>query len=171
MKPRRLELDYVAAPPRRQWPGFALLAASLAVAGSLALEYGETRQQLARIHAERELLPAFERPARSLTPERIAENARTAQSVVRQLALPWGALIVVLEQASTADVALLTLQPDAEQRLLRLTGEARDREAMFQYVRRLSAASVLAEVHLVNHQVQQQAAGQPIQFSVQAVLR
>lgn len=171
MKPRRLELDYVAAAPRRRWPGVALLAASLAVAGALGLAYRDARQELARLGAERELLPAVERPARSLPPERVAEQVRTAQSVARQLALPWGSLIVVLEEASTADVALLTLQPDAEQRVLRLTAEARGREAMFDYLRRLSAAHALADVHLVNHQVQEQAAGQPIQFSVQAVLR
>ena len=171
MKPRRVELDFLVAPRRRRWPGLALLGASLAIAGYLGLDYREARRELAGLEAERALLPATARPLRSLAPERAAEQVRIAQAVVRQLALPWGALIVVLEEASTADVALLTLQPDAEQRVLRLTGEARDREAMFEYLRRLATARALAEVHLVNHQLQREAAGHPIQFSVQAILR
>lgn len=171
MKPRRMDLDFLAAPRRRRWPGLALLGVSLAIAGILALGYRETRDELAALQAQRELLPAAARPLRSLAPERAAEQVKTARAVVRQLALPWGGLIVLLEEASTADVALLTLQPDAEQRVLRLSGEARDREAMFEYLQRLSAAPALAEVHLVSHQVQRDAAGHPIQFSVQAVLR
>jgi Tfp pilus assembly protein PilN len=91
--------------------------------------------------------------------------------VVRQLTVPWSALIGALEQASTRDVALLQLQPDADQRRLRLTAEARDREAMFAYLRRLESAPALAEVVLVSHQVQNEDPQRPIQFAVQAALR
>jgi Tfp pilus assembly protein PilN len=91
--------------------------------------------------------------------------------VVRQLTLPWAALIGTLEQAATREVAILQLQPDAEQRLVRLSGEARDREAMFQYLRRLSAAPGLGDVHLVSHQVQLEDPQRPIQFAVQATLK
>jgi len=81
------------------------------------------------------------------------------------------ALIGTLEQAATREVAILQLQPDAEQRLLRLSAEARDREAMFEYLRRLGAAPGLAEVHLVSHQVQLEDPQRPIQFAVQARIR
>jgi hypothetical protein len=76
-----------------------------------------------------------------------------------------------VERASTRDVALLQLQPDAESRLLRLTAEARNREAMFEYVRRLGAAPGLADTHVVSHQVQRDDPLRPVQFSVQALLR
>jgi Tfp pilus assembly protein PilN len=91
--------------------------------------------------------------------------------VVRQLTLPWAALIGTIEQAASRDVAILQLQPDAEQRLLRLTAEARDREAMFEYLRRLGSAQGLAEVHLVSHQVQREDPQRPIQFAVQAAIK
>jgi len=91
--------------------------------------------------------------------------------VVRQLALPWGTLVLAIEQAATRDVALLQLQPDADSRLVKLTAEARNREAMFDYVRRLGAAPGLGEVHVVSHQVQRDDPRRPVQFSVQASMK
>ena len=80
-------------------------------------------------------------------------------------------LIAALEKASTKDTALLQLQPDADQRRLRLTAEARNREAMFAYVQRLERSPALAEVHLISHQVQAEDPQHPIQFSLQATLK
>ena len=96
---------------------------------------------------------------------------KNAEAVVRQLSLPWALLVYALEQAATRDVAILQLQPDAQQRLLRITAEARDKEAMLEYLRRLMAAKAFFNVHLVNHQVQIQDPQRPIQFSVQTSFR
>ncbi len=170
MKPRRLELDYLAAPRRPRWPGVVLLAASLALAAHFAVRYSDARQDLLQLETERRLIPP-QRAVRALPPQRLDDQVKMAESVVRQLTLPWGPVISVLERASSPDVALLQLQPDADQRLLRLSGEARNREAMFDYLRRLSSADRLSEVHLVSHQVRQEDPQRPIQFSVQAALR
>jgi Tfp pilus assembly protein PilN len=91
--------------------------------------------------------------------------------VVRQLTLPWASLIGTIEQAATREVAILQLQPDAETRVLRLTAETRQRETMFDFVRRLSASQGLADVHLVSHQVQREDPLHPVQFSIQASIR
>lgn len=171
MKPRRVDLDYVAAPRRLRWPGLALLGVSLALAGYLGLRYDGARRESARMEMQMGLLAPHRAPARPLPPGLLDDQVKNADAVVRQLTLPWGPLVGVLEQASTRDVALLQLQPDATQRTLRLTGEARDRAAMFEYLRRLSSAKRLADVHLVSHQVEHANPQRPIQFSVQAVLR
>ena len=76
-----------------------------------------------------------------------------------------------IEQAATRDVAILQLQPDAETRSLKLIAEARQREAMFEYLRRLGAARGLSEVHIVSHQVQRDDPQRPIQFSLQASMK
>jgi len=133
--------------------------------------YGEAKQDVVRLETASGLIAPERRPARPVSRERLEEEAKLAEGVVRQLTLPWGALIGTIEQATTRDVAILQLQPDAEQRLLRITAEARDREAMFEYLRRLGAAQGLAEVHLVSHQVQREDPQHPIQFSVQAAIR
>jgi hypothetical protein len=167
MKPARVHLDYLAAAPRIAWLGIALLALALVVAGELLLRYLDAQTELARI----ETAAGPTRPAPSLSRERLDEEMRDAEKVVRQLALPWGTLVLAIEQAATRDVALLQLQPDADSRIVKLTAEARNREAMFDYVRRLGAARGLREVHVVNHQVQRDDPRRPVQFSVQASMK
>ncbi len=148
-----------------------VLAVSLAVAGAMLVRYRDAQREVVRLEAESGLIAPDRRPARAVSRERLEEEAKLAEGVVRQLTLPWAKLIGAIEQAASRDVAILQLQPDAEQRLLRLTAEARDREAMFEYLRRLGGAQGLAEVHLVSHQVQREDPQRPIQFAVQAVIR
>ena len=171
MSAPRLELDYLAPPRRTAWPGWLLLALSLALGGYLFGRYQDAREALVRLETESGLLSPERRPARALPRERLDAEKKAAEAVVRQLTVPWAGLIGALEKASARDVALLQLQPEAGERRLRLTAEARNREAMFAYLRRLEAAPALAEVHLLSHQVQQEDPQRPIQFSLQALLR
>jgi len=147
-----------------------VLTVSLALAAWLSERYLDARVEVARLETQSGLVPP-ERPAKPIPRERIEEEARNAEAVVRQLTLPWAALIGTIEQAATREVAILQLQPDAETRLLRLTAETRHREAMFDFVRRLGAAQGLADVHLVSHQVQREDPQRPVQFSIQASIR
>lgn len=168
---KRVELDYIVPARRPYWPGLVVLALSLAVAGTLLARYRDARLEVVRLETESGLIAPERRPARAVSKERLDEQARAAEAVVRQLTVPWGALIAGIEQAATRDVAILQLQPDAEQRSLRLTAEARNRDAMFAYLRRLAAAKGLGEVHLVSHLVQREDPQRPIQFSVQAAMK
>jgi hypothetical protein len=147
-----------------------VLAIALAVAAGLAARYRDAQVEVARLEAASGLI-APDRPVRQIPKEKLEEEARSAEAVVRQLTLPWASLIGTIEQAATREVAILQLQPDAESRVLRLTAETRQREAMFEFLRRLGAARGLADVHLVSHQVQRDEPQRPIQFSVQAAIR
>jgi hypothetical protein len=169
MSAARVELDYIAPARRARWPGVLVLAVSVALAGTLLSRQRDAQLEVLRLEATSGL--AQERPARAVPRERLDEETRAAEAVVRQLTVPWALLLGAIEQTATREVAILQLQPDAEQRLLRLTAEARSREAMFEYLRRLSAARGLAEVHLLSHQVQQNDPQHPIQFAVQAAIR
>ena len=168
---RRLELDYIAPVHRPRWPGLIVLAVALAVGGGLVHRYRDTQAELARLEAAAGLIGPARAPARAVPKERLDEETKSAEAVVRQLTVPWGTLVQAIEQAATRDVALLQLQPDAENRTLRLTAEARNREAMFDYLRRLAAAKGLADVHIVSHQVSREDPLRPLQFSVLASLR
>ena len=168
---RRVHLDYLVPARAPRWPGFAVLAVSLAVAGQLALMHRDTQAELARLETAAGLIGPERRPAAPLPKERLDEQTKGAEAVVRELTLPWGPLIRALEDAATREIAILQLQPDAQQRTLKLTAEARSREAMFDYVRRLGASRTLGETHLVSHQVQRDDPQRPIQFSVQATLK
>ena len=155
---------------RPVWPGLLVLAASLALATWLTERYRDARVEVARLETQSGLI-APERPMKPIPKEKLAEETRSAEAVVRQLTLPWASLIGTIEQAATREVAILQLQPDAETRVLRLTAETRHRETMFDFVRRLNASQGLADVHLVSHQVQREDPLQPVQFSIQASIR
>ena len=164
----RLELDYAAAPRRARAAGIALLAVSLACAGLLLERYRDVKLAAASLDAARALLPA----ERRAVPRRGAEeDFKQAEAVVRQLALPWADMIHAVESAGSADVAVLQLEPDARERRLRVTAEARSEEAMLEYLRRLGSAGPLFQAHLASHQVMLEDPRRPIQFMVLARLR
>jgi HAMP domain-containing protein len=165
-----LQLDFIVPRKRARAAGLLVLGFSLLVAGALVFEQRKTQQRLHELDAAAALLSA-PRPALAIPRDKIDGEIKTAQATVRQLALPWSQLIDSLERASMKDVALLNIQPDAQNRVLRVTGEARREELMLQYLRRLSATGNFAEVHLVNHQVREEDPQRPIQFSVQARFR
>lgn len=165
-----LELDFIVPRKRPRAAGFLVLIVALALAGGLVLKQRETEQRLHELDAAAALLSA-PRPALAIPRDKLEGEIKNAQATVRQLALPWSQLIDSLERASMKDVALLNIQPDAQNRLLRVTGEARREELMLQYLQRLSATGSFAEVHLVSHQVREEDPQRPIQFSVQARFR
>jgi nitrate reductase NapAB chaperone NapD len=165
---RRLDLDYIAPARRPRWAGYALLAVALTVAGTLVMQYRAVKLDLERFETASALLSSGRRAPKTVPKERLDEEVRNAEAVVKQLTLPWAGLIHTLEEAATKDVAILQLQPDAQQRLLRIAAESRDKEAMLEYLRRLAAAEGLVNVHLVNHEVKLDDPQRPVQFSVQA---
>jgi Tfp pilus assembly protein PilN len=171
MIPHRFELDYVAAPRRPQWVGISLLIIALVVAGVLVMRYRDAQHELAVLDAAQGLLNLDRKARRAVPKERLEEEARTIDAVIRQLTVPWAQMIEAVETASTSDVVLLQLQPEGQQRSLRLTAEAKSREAMLRYVRRLGETRALSSVYLASHQVQTDNPSRPIQFSVQASFR
>ncbi len=170
MSPRRLELDYIAPSRPSRAAGLAVLAVALVMAGALIDRYHEVRLELERVEAGQRL--GVERsPLRTVSRERVEEEAKSAEAVLRQLALPWSVILSTVEDSATPDVAILQMQPDAQQRQLRLGAEARNSQAMLEYLRQLAAAKALGDVHVVNHQVQMEDPQRPIQFTVQALLK
>jgi Tfp pilus assembly protein PilN len=168
MKPRRLDLDHVAPPRRARWPGFLVLAIAAITAGEVTQQYREAQLALERHQAVQGMLNVQRAPAKTIPKRELDEQTKNAEAVVRQLTLPWGRLIEALEETGGKDVAILQLQPDAQQRVLRVTAEARNQEAMVDYLRRLSEVQGFSYVHLLNHQVQQENPQRPIQFTAQA---
>jgi|SRR6476620_3826496 Tfp pilus assembly protein PilN len=100
--------------------------------------------------------------------KRTAEDLKLADSIAERLTIPWSNLFDALETSSTSAVALLALEPDVSKRLLRITAEAKDKNDMLDYVRRLSDDPRLVNVHLMDHQLQAQTPGEPVRFSIQA---
>jgi hypothetical protein len=167
MRPPRLELDHIAPRRWKRWPGLALLGFSLFIAADLALRYRDTALQLENVP-----VAAAPGPAQKAAPAKVNDAAeKLARAAVGQLALPWARLIRALEEASTPDVALLQLHPEAQQQVLRVSAEARDVAAMFRYLRALGEAKGLSDIHLVSHEVAQDDPQRPVRFAAQASFR
>ena len=168
MKRQPLQLDFIAPRRHARWFGYMLLVVSLLVAADLVLRYRYAQVELARLETGNSMLNVERRPPPPIPREQLDAQIKQVQLIVRQLALPWATLIHALEEATINDVAILQLQPDAQQRLLRITAEARHQKALLEYLRLLASAKALQNVHLLSHEVQVDQAQRPIQFSVQA---
>ncbi|MBX9904080.1 MAG: hypothetical protein K2Y31_06975 [Burkholderiales bacterium] len=171
MKRALLELDYVAPPRRSVWVGLFLLAMALGTSADLALRYIDARSELSRTETAQGLLNTARKTAKPVSTTRLNEQIKAAETIVRQLTLPWAPLIETLESTSATDVAVLQIQPETQQGLVRISAEARNSDAMWKYLMSLSATSTLNNVHLLNHQVQLDDPAKPLQFSVQAAFR
>lgn len=141
MSAPRLQLDFARPPRRATRTGVLLLACALAYAGHVGARYGSLQTDA----------PAARAAAAPAAAVRHNAELLAAREVVRQLALPWSALVQALEGAALPEVALLAAQPDAGRGEIQLQGEALTEPALFEYLRRLRAAG-LARVHLVAHQ-------------------
>src|SRR6266480_4354084 len=125
---RRLGLDYVAPVRRPHWPGLVVLAVSLAVAGGMLARYRDAQREVVRLEAESGLIAPDRRPARAVSRERLEEEAKLAEGVVRQLTLPWAKLIGTIEQAASRDALRFERKKAADTQLeaqVRVTLQAR----------------------------------------------
>lgn len=165
---RDVDLDYQR--PRVSGLGLALLLCGLIVAAAATVAVLDARQELAEAQvrlAEAEK-PALRRQAVA-TPGKEAQQAmQDGAAVALDLRQPWDGLFAAIENAKTDDIALLAVDPNSDRGLLRITAEARQREAMLDFVQRLERESVLHDVVLVEHAVQLQNRDKPVRFTISA---
>jgi Tfp pilus assembly protein PilN len=100
-------------------------------------------------------------------PQELARS-RAARQAATELQMPWAELLSALETAPTQNVAVLSIEPSAARRSVKLTAEAKHPQAMIAYLAALQKDKRLTQVMLTQHQVQMQTAGTPVRFQVQA---
>lgn len=99
----------------------------------------------------------------------LQQEVRIANTVLRQIAVPWDTLFREIEKSGGESVALLSVQPDVQNRAVRITGEAKNLQAMLDYIRRLEATRSLSDIVLTGHEIKAQDAQRPVNFSLVAV--
>ena len=98
----------------------------------------------------------------------IALEVKHANEVLNQITLPWEKLFQAVEWSSGKDVALLTIEPDAEKHVVKISGEAKNITAVLGYISHLSGQEMLSGVYLQSHEVQLQNPEKPVRFSLVA---
>lgn len=167
-----LRLDYLQHPRYPGRTGWALLLISLGMGVYLLNAYFDLQAEEKAWQAQWTKMgqrqqnandPLSSEESRKLKPE-----LSQANEVVQHLAVKWGDLFKALEISAYKHVALLTIQPDAQKHQVILTAEAENFSDMLEYTKRLSEQRVFADVHVINHQLQQQDPQKPIRFTVMA---
>ena len=84
------------------------------------------------------------------------------------LLIPWGSVFAALEMSAVNDIALLSIEPDAKKKQLKIVVEARNEKVMFGYMERLEATPQLSDVYMLKHEILQDVAQQPLRFVLAA---
>lgn len=121
---------------------------------------GEHARLLALIEAP--VMPVNDRPSPS---KDILERTTHA---VQHLNAPWAALFEGVEAVMNEQVALLGMEPDLVTREVRLLGEAKNIDAMLQFVQRIDKVDVLNKPHLDSYQLHLQDPLRPVRFTLVA---
>ena len=164
-----MRLDFAATESGASWSGLLMLVVGLAAAGLIVGDYQRLLASAERIEAELGRLSA---PRRGAEPARDArkqgEAVARSNEVAHELSRRWDRVFLALESAKAPDVALLAIEPDPRKGVLRVTAEAKGKNAMLDYVNRLQAAQSLQRVMLESHEVLSQVPEKPVRFVVTA---
>lgn len=170
---RPLWLDYLRPTPGRQWPGWLLLTLGLLSSGFFLVKSSSTSRQLTTV--EHEVSRLKHQAERHQTLSFADERARDASAQgererqISPLNIRWASLLLALEQSIDDSVTLLGLEPGV--RDIAIAGEARSIDAVFDYIKRLQAATVFVDVYLTKHEIVQGNPYRPVRFSLQATWR
>src|SRR5687768_12808951 len=93
-------------------------------------------------------------------------EVKKANAVMSELDLPWEALFDSLEHAASRDVALLSFQPNAVGRTIRIGGEAKNISAMLDFVGALEREPAVEDAYLLKYEIKRDDPQQPVLFSL-----
>ena len=96
------------------------------------------------------------------------QEIKYANTVIRQIALPWENLFIALESVKNDKVAVLGIEPDAKNGVVKISAETKAPEEMLNYLKSLQALGTLTNVFLASHQIQERDPEKPVRFAVTA---
>ena len=170
---RALTLDYRYTDRFWHWTGMAVLFLALAGALQLGIYYRSLALRTARLEMliariEHKLQPEHAAPLTTAEAQQLGAEINHANDVLLQLNLPWDKLFKAVESSTSDGIALLGIEPDSKKGQVKISGEAKNFTALLGYIRTLQASDALADVYLLNHQIQEQDPEKPIHFTLDA---
>ncbi|MBU0600886.1 MAG: hypothetical protein KKD25_00600 [Gammaproteobacteria bacterium] len=170
MRPAVPEFDFVARRRAPGWLGWLVLAIGLAAAFGAVRQYQQLETDVEALQESNRRAARAAEQARVLARlEQDDVELRARLDVARKLsasmARDWPALFADLE-ARGEDVALLSLEPDAGRRVLRLTGEAKDLNALFAYAESFADAKVTGSPRIEVFELRERQGMKVVAFSM-----
>jgi Tfp pilus assembly protein PilN len=167
---RRIDLDYVQ---HRSRTGWAVLGIGVIAAVAAAVLYAGLSERSGRWEKVTQKAAARNAAVAAVrdNPEdrrRLALQVESANEVIGRLSLPWNELFRSIEDSAIDTVALLSVQPQPQQRLVALNGEARSYADVLEYMQRLDASGAFAHTRLLSHKVKREDPRHPVAFAIAA---
>jgi Tfp pilus assembly protein PilN len=100
--------------------------------------------------------------------EQLQAELKAANRVIVRLAMPWDDLFREVDASINDQVTLLSVEPDAEKREVRIIAEAKNLSSMLDYVRHLRTITLFKDAYVVSHQNQEQDPQKPVRFVLNA---
>lgn len=165
---RRIDLDYR---PRKSGPQLLLFGAGILVAGMTAVAYMSLADEAARWRQAAQM--AAQEAASFADGEgvggdhlRLREEIEEANAAIGRLSLPWNELFRGIEDAAIDRVALLSVQPQPQQHLVNLNGEARVYADVLAFMGRLDSSGAFSRTRLLSHKVESDDPRHPVSFAI-----
>lgn len=169
-----IDLDFIQPAlfslSRFAWLRLIVLTIGLASVAITWQVYQSQQAELAAFEAELSQLkqvksePTLKQASIAIAPEKL----KALQETVTTLAMPWNALFEAIEATQNKDVTLLSLEPNTKKQQVLMTGEAKNLQLALQYVAQLQKQSVLSQVFLQKHSVDESNVSKPVRFTVLA---
>ena len=170
---RKIDLDYCARKSRSGWVMLGIGALALGAAAtfyaSLAVRAGQWEQ--AAMKAARQDATSVAVRGTAEDRNRLLLQVEDANEVIGRLSLPWNELFKGIEDSAIDGVALLGVQPQPQQRLITLNGEAQTYADVLEYMARLDASDAFMHARLLSHKVKSEDPRHPVGFAIAASWR
>lgn len=95
-------------------------------------------------------------------------QASFVNGAILQLNLPWRELQDAVLAATPRNVALLAMEPDPRQRILKITAETKNSDDMVAYIEALKEQESFSGVLLSRHEINEQDPNRPLRFQLEA---
>ncbi len=168
---RDLSLDF-----QRRRPGLltvVLLLAGVLLCADAWLDASALRSQLddieARLAKAQRRADRLDISRRDSRPENVfsADESKALRQAISAIRIDWAQLYRSIDAATSEDISLLAIRPNAQGRSVQLSGDARDLKAALAFVEALRREP-FANVALLSHQIKQNDPQRPIIFEIAA---
>ena len=170
---RRLTLDIDFSGRRarvlRRWLLAGAVCGLAACVGVVAW-YAQIMRENNRLSDERARASARLDAARTLAPvrEEVREEYAKLLRAHRELTFGWGRMFAAVEKSVHPEVAILSIQPEADTGQVRIAGEAKTYADILKLVDALGAEGTFSTVTLVSHQAKPQDPVNALRFALTA---